>query len=76
MGCLTWVRPPSLPLNFLQIGILCCRIGRQPGADYTHFRDTTRKHPKRPDMRWPGDDFKPIQGEFKLTAKAAREYTE
>jgi hypothetical protein len=26
-------------------------------------------------MRWWGDDFKPIQSEFRLTAKAAFDYT-
>jgi hypothetical protein len=26
-------------------------------------------------MRWQGDDFKPIQAEFRPTAKAAGDYT-
>jgi len=40
------------------------------------FRDATTKQAKRPNMQWPRNDFKPIQGEFRLTAKAACDYTE
>jgi hypothetical protein len=29
--------PVAPPLKSLQIGILCCRVGRQIAADYTHF---------------------------------------
>jgi hypothetical protein len=46
-------------------------------ATTTHnFLDATTKRPKRPDMRWWADDFKPIQAEFRPTAKAACDYTE
>jgi hypothetical protein len=39
------------------------------------FSKRRRNRQKRPEMRSRGDDFKPIQAEFRLTAKAACDYT-
>jgi hypothetical protein len=38
--------------------------------------DATTKQPKTGRFPWRGDDFKPIQGGFGLTANAASDYTE
>jgi hypothetical protein len=46
------------------------------GAGYTQFLTRRRNGQKRRDLRWRRDDFKPIQVAFRLTAKAACDYTE
>ena len=57
--------------------MLCCPVGRHIGADYTHFsRGDDETAQKRPEMRSLVDDFKPIAGPVRLTAKAACDYTE
>src|SRR5438874_3658516 len=55
----------------------CCVVSLDAkSAPTTHnFLDATTKRPKRPDMRWRGDEFKPIHAEFGLTAKVAYDYT-
>jgi hypothetical protein len=42
---------------------------------HTLFSKRRRNSQKRPEMRSRGGDFKPNQAEFRLTAKAARDYT-
>jgi hypothetical protein len=46
------------------------------GAGYTQFLDATTKRPKTALYAGRRDDFKPIQVAFRLTAKAACDYTE
>src|SRR5438094_7319909 len=55
--------------------MLCCLAGRQIGADYTQLSRRDDERAKTPDMRWRGDEFKPIHAEFRLTAKVAYDYT-
>jgi hypothetical protein len=57
--------------------MLCCPNGRHVGADYTQFSrrdDETAKN--RANAVGRRDDFRPIQAAFRLTAKAACDYTE
>jgi hypothetical protein len=64
------VRAPSLPLKFLQIGILCCHDRRQVGADYTDFfAARPRNARKRAETGRPAVDFRPIQAPLRPTAE-------